>query len=129
MRHRRRHTAHKTPELRSEEAFAEYSRRYPGHSPNANAEAIAQTIARKHCAGRQGTITATDILNALRTGPDPDNDASKAIQWMMGSISVGECMRLVAQCGVRYEDIARYMRARTQKREAIVRRLNQFTID
>ena len=115
-------------ELRSAEDFKRYSERHSAQAPRPNAEAVARTIARKHCAGRKGTISGRDILDALRSGPDPESDASRAVQWMLGSLTIPECTKLVVRCGVRYEDLARHVRERPQQPGALVRYLNQFTI-
>lgn len=114
--------------LKNAEAFARYAERYPGSEPRADAEQIAGAIARKHCAGRRGRVSGAAVLEALRAGPDPACDASNAVDWMLGSISIPECMKLVVLCGVRYEELARALRARAQQREALVRYLNQFAI-
>lgn len=115
--------------LRSAEAFARYSARHRRHAPCAEATQIAEAIARKHCAGRRGCIRGRSLLEALRREPDPRCEASRAIDWMLGSISVPECMKLVVLCGVRHEELARALRARPQQRQALVRYLNQFAIE
>ena len=119
---RREHRA-----LESAEAFARYAGRYPGGEPCASAEKIAGAIARKHCAGRRGRVTGASVLEALRAGPKHECDASSAVDWMLGSITVAECMKLVILCGVRYEELARFVRAKARQRNALVRYLNQFT--
>ena len=128
MTNRERRRTSERQELRSAEDFRRYSERHEAQAPRPNAEAIARIIARKHCAGRKGTISGRDILEALRSGPDPESDASRAVQWMLGSVTIPECTKLVVRCGVRYEDLARYVRERPQKPRALVRYLNQFTI-
>ena len=114
--------------LRDADAFARYAKRHSAPPPRANADAIARRIARKHCAGRAGSFTGAEILEALHAPPAIDNDASRAVAWMLATVSVPECMQLVMHCGVRLELLARHVRARPQKRNAIVRFLNQFAI-
>ena len=114
--------------LRPEAEFTAYTARYGAPTPSADAEAIAGTIARKHCAGRTGTIDGARILAALGMPPDADSEDSRVVNWMLATIRAHECALLVAHCGVRHEDLARHVRARPQQKEAIVRFLNQFTI-
>ena len=85
-------------------------------------------IARKHCAGRRGTIDGAGILAALGAPPDASSDASRAVSWMLSTIRTHECAMLVTRCGVGPEALARHVRARPVHREAIVRFLNQFTL-
>lgn len=118
-------------DLRAAESFAEHTRLcshlFP--EPLPEAEAIARRIARKHCAGMSGPRpTGEDILAALSRPPDTDCDDSGAVSWMLSTIYPHECAVLVTCCGVRVEDLARHVRARGQKRPAIVRFLNQFAI-
>ena len=124
----RRHPRYEAPRLRDEEAFRRYSQMYCGQEPGENAEKVAQMIARKHCAGRRGNLNGSDVLRAFRAGPEKNDDGAKAIMWMLGTISIPECTKLVVRCGVRYEEIARFVRAKEQKRDDLVRYLNQFTV-
>lgn len=126
--HARRHPRYEAPRLRDAEAFRRYSQAYPGQKPLKNAEKIVQMIARKHCAGRRGTLTGRDVLETFREGPEKDDDRTKAIMWMLGTISIPECTKLVVRSGVRYEEIASFVRAKKQKRDDLVRYLNQFTV-
>ena len=116
-------------DLRDPESFAEHTRLYSHLFPEPlpEAEAIARRIVRKHCAGMSGPRpTGTDILGALSR--PPDCDGSGAVSWMLSTIHPHECAVLVTCCGVRVEDLARHVRARGQKRPAIIRFLNQFGI-
>ena len=72
-------------------------------------------------------MTGAEVLAALQSGPDARTPASHAVAWMLGSISIPECMRLVVLCGVRHEALARFVRANPQQRRDLVRYLNQFT--
>lgn len=85
-------------------------------------------IARKHCAGRRRKPDGEEILRAFRRGPESNDEEAKAIMWILGTITIAECVKLVVRCGVSYEEIARFARAGTQKRDDLVRYLNQFTI-
>ena len=85
-------------------------------------------IARKHCAGRRGSIDGGEILAALAAPPDSTGDASRAVSWMLSTIRAHECALLVTRCGVGPANLARHVRARPVHRAAIVRFLNQFTI-
>lgn len=114
--------------LRPEAEFSNYAARHAPPPPTADAEAIAQMIARKHCAGRRGTIDGAGILTVLAAPPDATSDASRAVSWMLSTIRAHECALLVTHCGVGPEALARHVRARPVHREAIVRFLNQFTI-
>ena len=114
--------------LRSEGEFEAYSARYPAPTPAANAEAIAETIARKHCAGRRGSVNGAEVLAALADAADTTDDTSRAISWMLGSIRGNECALLVTRCGVRPADLARHVRSRATHPSAVVRFLNQFAI-
>ena len=125
----RRWSAERQPEtLRPQHAFAAYTleRGHPTAAPNG--EAIAQAIARKHCAGHAGAITGRQILTALAQPPNPECPASQAASWMLATIRIHECALLVTHCGVHHEDLARHVRARPQQRNAIVRFLNQFAL-
>ena len=86
-------------------------------------------IARKHCAGRRGTVTGAGILAAIAAPPDPESDASGVVSWMLSSVRPHECAILFTCCGVTCEDLARHARARVQQRPEIVRFLNQFAVD
>ena len=114
--------------LRPEAEFRNYAARHRSPAAAGEAEAIARTIARKHCAGRIGAIDGAEILAALAAPPDSDRDASRAVGWMLSTIRPHECVLLVTRCGVRHEDLARHVRARPHQRASIVRFLNQFTI-
>ena len=114
--------------LRPEAEFSNYAARHAPPAPTADAEAIAQMIARKHCAGRRGTIDGAGILAALAGPPDATSDEIRTVGWMLSTIKAHECALLVTHCGVEPEALARHVRARPVRREAIVRFLNQFTI-
>lgn len=114
--------------LRPAAEFANYAARHEAPVPAEDAEAIARTLARKHCAGRRGSIDGATILAALAAPPDPTSDASRAVGWMLSTIRAHECALLITRCGVRHDDLARHVRARPVQRAAIVRFLNQFTI-
>ena len=114
--------------LRPQAEFSNYAARHGPPTPADDATEIAQTIARKHCAGRRGAIDGAGILAALAAPPDPTRDASRAVSWMLSTIRPHECVLFIARCGVRHEDLARHVRARPLQRTAIVRFLNQFTI-
>ena len=114
--------------LRSEAEFAAYAVRYPAPIAADDAEAVAQTIARTHCAGRRGSVDGSGILAALAAAPDPTDAASQTVKWMLTSIRAHECALLVTRCGVRPMELARHVRARPTHRSAIVRFLNQFTL-
>ena len=124
----RRHPRYKAPRLRDEEAFRRYSQAYRAQEPGENAANVARMIARKHCAGRRGNLNGSDVLRAFREGPEKDGDGARAIMWMLGAISIPECTKLIVRCGVRYEEIARFVRAKEHKREDLIRYLNQFTV-
>ena len=113
--------------LKGVEAFTRYAERYPQRAACESAEKIAGAIARKHCAGRRDRVTGAEVLVALDAGPEAPTPASRAVAWMLGSISIPECMRLVVLCGVRHEALARFVRANPQQRRDLVRYLNQFT--
>ena len=68
-------------------------------------------IARKHCAGRCGTVTGAGILAAIAAPPDPESDASGVVSWMLSSVRPHECAILFTCCGVTCEDLARHARA------------------
>ena len=119
---------HRARALHDEIAFARYSAKHRANEPDPNAEAIAQTIARKHCAGHQKRVIGSEVIKALQRGPNEHSPTSNAVRWMIGSIRIPDCTRLVLQCGIRYEDLARYVRVRPQQRTDLVRYLNQFTI-
>ena len=123
-----RRRSHTEAALRNEAEFSNYSARHGTPKRADDAEAIAQTIARKHCAGRSGEIDGAGILAALAAAPDPECDASRAVGWMLSTIRPHECVLLVTRCGVRHEDLARHVRARPRQQPTIVRFLNQFTI-
>ena len=125
MRPRRSHTE---AALRNEAEFSKYTAHHGTPKRAQDAEAIAQTIARKHCAGRSGEIDGAEILAALAAPPDPESDASRTVSWMLSTIRPHECVLLVTRCGVRHEDLARHVRTRPRQQPAIVRFLNQFTI-
>ena len=114
--------------LRPQSEFSNYATRHGPPTATDEAEAIAGTIARKHCAGRNGGIDGAEILAALAAPPDSKSDASRAVGWMLSTIRPHECVLLVTRCGVRHEDLARHVRARPRQLPAIVRFLNQFTI-
>ena len=114
--------------LRPEAEFSNYAARHRPPAAADEAEAIARTIARKHCAGRNGAIDGAEVLAALAAPPDSRSGASRAVGWMLSTIRPHECVLLVTRCGVRHEDLARHVRARPRQRAAIVRFLNQFTI-
>lgn len=114
--------------LRSEAEFSNYAARHAPPTPAADAEAIAQMIARKHCAGRRGSIDGAGVLAALAAPPGATGDASRAVSWMLSTIRAHECALLVTRCGVGPANLARHVRARPVHRTAIVRFLNQFAI-
>ena len=124
----RRQPGREPAALRPEAEFSNYAARHEPPAATDEAEAIACTIARKHCAGRDGTIDGARILAALAAPPDPGTDASRAVDWMLSTIRPHECVLLVTRCGVRHADLARHVRARPHQRASIVRFLNQFTI-
>lgn len=114
-------------ELRPDEDFARYAARHVAPRRGADAEDVAQVIARKHCAGRRGQVDGATILKLLNADPD-SNDEAGAAHWMLSSIAPHECVLLVTRCGVRPRALARHIRARPVQREATVRFLNQFTV-
>ena len=113
--------------LRPDEDFARYAARYAAPRPRADAEDVAQVIARKHCAGRRGQVDGATMLKSLNADPD-SNDEAGAAHWMLSSIAPHECVLLVTRCAVKPQALARHVRARPVQREAIVRFLNQFTV-
>ena len=113
--------------LRPDEDFARYAARYVAPRREPDAEDVAHVIARKHCAGRRGQVDGVKILKSLNADPD-SNDEAGAAHWMLSSIAPHECVLLVTRCGVRPRALARHVRARPVQREAIVRFLNQFTV-
>ena len=113
--------------LRPDEDFARYAARHTAQRRGPDAENVAQIIARKHCAGRRGQVDGATILKLLNADPDSNHEASAA-HWMLSSIAPHECVLLVTRCGVRPQALARHVRARPVQREAIVRFLNQFTV-
>ena len=117
-----------TPELKSAEAFARYSREYANQAPKENAQGIAHSITRRHCAGFAADATGRDTLGALRAGPELAGAEGRAILWMLQTVTIPECTKLVVRCGVRYEELARYVRTQRLRRPALVRYLNQFTV-
>ena len=116
------------PELADAEAFARYSREYPGQQPKEHAEGVADAIVRRHCAGYAGEASGRSVLEALRVGPEKAGPGGSAVRWLIETISIPECTKLVVRCGVRYEEIARYVRAAPTRRPSLVRYLNQFSI-
>ena len=126
--HFRKHPQYMRPALRSADAFRRYTQAYGAKLPHPNAGDIASAIARRHCAGRAGTVHGRTLLEALRRNPDPACPASGAIRWMLTTIAIPECTKLVVRCGVRYEDIAKHLRAKVRQRDDLVRYLNQFTV-
>ena len=120
--------AEKPTALRSDEDFARYAANYADAAPRRkpDAEDVAQVIARKHCAGRRGRVDGATILKSLNANPDPNGEANCAANWLLSSIAPHECALLVTRCGVKPQALARHVRARPVRREAIVRFLNQF---
>ena len=68
------------------------------------------------------------MLRAFREGPERNDEGARAIMWMLGTITIAECTKLIVRCGVRYEEMARFVRAKAQQRDDLVRYLNQFTV-
>ena len=132
MRHtaRAHHRQNEGARLHSEEAFARYARALPSQPKHPDAESIARATMRRHCAGLRGarTLSGAEVLEALRAPPDTPGEAAAAVRWMLGSISVSECIRLVHRCGIAHEALARHVRARPRRRPALVRYLNQYAI-
>ena len=116
------------PELKSAKAFARYSREYANETRSANAQGIAQAISRRHCAGFAAKATGQDMLEALRAGPERAGTNAQAVLWMLETVTIPECTKLVVRCGVQYEEIARYVRTQRVRRPGLVRYLNQFTV-
>ena len=115
------------PTLRDDHEFEAYAARYPTPTPAPDAATIARAIARKHCAGRRGEVEGTAILAALAAIPDPEDETSRAISWMISGLRANECAMLVTRCGIRPVDLARHVRGRATHPAHIVRFLNQFT--
>ncbi len=125
----RKHPAYARAVLRSADAFRCYTETYGSNPPLENARHIAAVIARKHCAGRRGSLDGQAILDALRRDPDPTCETSHAIKWMLSSITIPECTKLVVRCGVRYEHLAAHLRTKLQQRDDLIQYLNPFTVD
>lgn len=113
--------------LRPDEDFARYAARHVAPRRGPDAEDVAHVIARKHCAGRRGEVDGATMLKSLNADPD-SRDGTGAAHWMLSSIAPHECVLLVTRCGVKPRALARHVRARPVQREAIVRFLNQFTV-
>ncbi len=112
--------------LRSDEAFARYAGRYAELRREPDAEDVAHAIVRKHCAGRQGRVDGAAILQSLNADPDSNIDSNLAVRCLLSSIAPHECVLLVTRCGVKPQALARHVRAKPVRREALVRFLNQF---
>ena len=118
-----------TPRLREENEFEAYAAQYPTPAPAPDAEAIAGAIARKHCAGHRGAVEGATILAALSASPDPDDERSRVVSWMLSGLRANECAILVTRCGIRPVDLARHVRRRATHPAHLVRFLNQFSTD
>lgn len=116
------------PVLRSARAFRRYSRQYPGHDPVPEAAAIAGAIIGKHTSGFRRRPSGEEVIEAFRRGPRKKDEVTQAILWAIDSLSTPECIRLAVRCNVRYEQIARFVRAKARPSAPLVRFLNQFTV-
>ena len=119
----------KPQHLASENAFARYSSNHKARSAHSDADRIMQQNAQRHCAGQDAPKNGARLLNALRAQPGTDPDADATIRWLIGSITIPDCMLLVSRCGIRYEDLARHLRTRPQQPQKLIRFLNQFTVN
>ena len=115
--------------LRSDEDFTRYASFYAALCAGPDAEDVARAVAGKHCAGRLGRVDGAAMLRALNTDPDPNDESSRAVRWMLSSIMPHECVMLITRCGVRPQALARHVRERPVLRKALVRFLNQFAIE
>ncbi|MCY3941248.1 MAG: hypothetical protein OXG29_09260 [Gammaproteobacteria bacterium] len=113
--------------LRPDEDFARYVNLYGAQRREPDAADVAQVIARKHCAGRKGQVDGATILEALNANPN-QHDGHGAANWVLSSIAPHECALLVTRCGVSPQALARHVRSRPVRREAIIRFLNQFAV-
>ena len=125
---RRRHPRYRAEKLRSREAFRRYSTRHGGQVPAENALGIAQLIVRKHCAGYRRRLDGREVLETLKEGPVKGDERTEAVMWMLGTVSIAECTKLIVRCGATYEQIARFAREKEHVRDDLVRYLNQFAI-
>ena len=116
------------PTLRGDHEFAAYAAQYPTPAPAPDAATIAGAIARKHCAGRRGEVEGATILAALAATPDPDDETSRVVSWMLSGLRASECAMLVTRCGIRPVDLARHVRRRATHPAHLVGFLNQFTV-
>ena len=96
--------------------------------PAPNALGIAQRIVRKHCAGYRRRLDGKEVLETLRLGPVKGDERTEAVMWMLATVSIAECTKLIVRCGASYEQIARFARENEQVRDDLVRYLNQFAI-
>ena len=94
--------------------------------PEPGADALADAMVRRHCAGMNGRLSGRRALAALRDAPDADPDAAPTIRWLLGSASIPDLHRLVWQCGVPIPRLADHARAHGMGRRPLVRWLNQF---
>ena len=106
----------------------ERHRRQRGELPvPPGAAGIAQTICRKHTAGRAGERPdGAAFLAAFRRPPDPGCNASQAIGTLLHSLRPHDLVIMMQGCGLHPADVARHLRANPQQPIDLVRFLNQF---
>ena len=124
-----RRTSHVDRRLPPEEAFARHTASRPPRPPQPNAEHIAGSIVRRHCAGMRGRASGREVLAALRVPGTEDESAARTIDWLFGTIETHECVVLMARCGVTIEAMAHYARRQRPLRAKLCRFLAQFAID
>lgn len=124
-----RRTSHVDRRLPPEEAFARHTASRPPRPPQPNAEHIAGSIVRRHCAGMRDRASGREVLAALRVAGTEDESTARTIDWLFGTIETHECVVLMARCGVTIEAMAHYARRRRPLRAKLCRFLAQFAID
>ena len=73
--------------------------------------------------------SAGEVLSALHAPEDASASAKATVAWLMGTIEVAECMRLMARCAVPAENLAHYARLNGGRRRDLNRFLRQFAME
>ena len=110
-------------------AFARHTAEHPPRPAEPNAAQITSAYVGRHCAGMEDRAGAEEVLSALRTPQAATARADATIGWLIGSIEVAECMRLMARCAVPAESLAHYARMNGGRRKDLNRFLRQFAIE
>ncbi len=111
------------------EAYDRHTVLRPPPPPAENAEKIVSTYVGRHCAGLRDRASDAEVLRALQSPQDANQAAVNTIHWMMGSLEIHECMRLMSQCGVPVASLAHYARKRSTPQWPRKRFLRQFAIE